>query len=85
MSAHTAAPPGWCQSRADVARLHQRRVDTQRKHVVIAVYESVEISRDFQIEAGIKPEHQAGDNGNGERGQQSGAVHAGSSSRHARK
>ena len=54
---------------SDVARLHQRWEDAQRKHIVTAVLERVEIPRDFQIEAGIKPEHQANDNGNGERDQ----------------
>ena len=61
----------------DVARPHQRRIKPEGKHIVAGVLKTIEISRNAQVEFGIKAEDHAGDNGNGERDQQSGAVHAG--------
>jgi hypothetical protein len=52
---------------------------------VVAVLNRIEVSGNVKIEAWKKPEHQAGDDGNGERDQESSAVHAGSSSRRAGK
>jgi len=41
------------------------------------VLKTVEITGNAQVEFGIKAESQSGDDSNGERDQQSGAVHAG--------
>src|SRR5215470_12491889 len=62
---------------ADIARLHQRRVETEGEFVVGEVLETVEIAGNAQVEFGIKAEGQSGDDTNGKRDQKSGAVHAG--------
>src|SRR5262249_3727741 len=62
---------------AAVARFHQGWVQTQGQFVVGGILETVEIAGHAQVEFGIKAEGQSGDDSNGKRDQQSGAVHAG--------
>jgi hypothetical protein len=76
MSAATAGTTG-TDPEANVARLHQRWIQTQGKLVVNGMLETVEITGNAQVEIGIKAEGQSGGDSNGKRDQQSGAVHAG--------
>ena len=60
----------------DIARRHQRRINAPRKDIMAGIDIAVEITRNAQIESREEPERQAGNDGNGERDDQSGAIHS---------
>src|SRR5665213_2771708 len=66
---------GGADPQTDVACQHQRRIDVAAEIVAVELHR-VKRRGDHQVELRIEAEHQAGDGGDGQRDDQSGAVHA---------